>query len=380
MGIPILDLSLAKEPASRKLLLCQLHDALFNVGFLYVKNHGVPSSTISNLTDLLPTLFALPERKRAQLSKLNSPHFLGYSGFAEETTLGKKDLREQFDYATELPVVWHSQYASNGGSQEGRDLSKLYWRLRGPNQWPDEEELPGFRGALTGYHDALSELSYRLVHLVEEAFEIPVGTLDRFFQSSPVRSSGTEIGNASLDYLPPQHRIKLLKYPAARCTDTESQGVGPHKDSSGWLTFLYQVGNEAGLEVLGKDGTWIPAPPTPDTFVINFGNAFEAATEGAVRATVHRVKAPQERDRYSIPFFMGLPLDLTVSEIRSYIPEAVRKLRSMEDKSAAEKAVSPFLDPRWDELGESQLRKWIRSHEDVGKRWYGDETVAYYMS
>lgn len=134
------------------------------------------------------------------------------------------------------------------------------------------------------YHDAVQALSYRFVHLVEEAFGIPHGTFDNFFSTHP-GLVGTE-GHSSLT---PQHRIKLVKYPPSP-GHGQRQGVGEHKDSSGWLTFLYQVGQEEGLEVLDANGNWIPAPPIDGTFVVNFGNAFEAATEGAVRATVHRVK------------------------------------------------------------------------------------------
>jgi isopenicillin N synthase-like dioxygenase len=140
MSIPILDLSFAETSDRRPELLAQLHDALFNVGFLYIKNHGIPQSTISSLTSLLPSLFNLSPESKEKLSKLNSPHFLGYNGFAEETTLGQKDLREQLDFATELPVIWGLQ------SSGKRDFSKSFWRLRGPNQWPDEQELPGFKG------------------------------------------------------------------------------------------------------------------------------------------------------------------------------------------------------------------------------------------
>lgn len=301
--LPILDLALADDPAQRPALLNQLRDALFDVGFLYIKNHGVSNSTITHLTSRLPALFDLPSDIKADLSKLNSPHFLGYSGFAEETTLGQKDLREQFDFATELPVVYKpaaegrrnsASSNSNGGST--RDFSQLYWRLRGPNQWPPEALLPGFRQALETYHDALQALSYGFVHLVEEAFGIPVGTFDQFFRSDNRKMSSDDPrlvsdkpapASTKLTYLPPQHRIKLLKYPPS---SNRGQGVGAHKDSSGWLTFLLQIGQQAGLEVLAADGeTWIPAPPIDGTFVVNFGNAFEAATEGAVKATVHRV-------------------------------------------------------------------------------------------
>jgi isopenicillin N synthase-like dioxygenase len=147
MSLPILDLSLADDPSSRAHLLEQLRASLFDIGFLYVENHGVEQSRVSALTDLLPKLFDLPDASKLRVSKLNSPHFLGYNGFAEETTLGKRDLREQFDYATELPVIWEQEKSEVDG--EGRDYSQLFWRLRGPNQWPSEREIPGFRRALT---------------------------------------------------------------------------------------------------------------------------------------------------------------------------------------------------------------------------------------
>ncbi|EME84874.1 uncharacterized protein MYCFIDRAFT_88617 [Pseudocercospora fijiensis CIRAD86] len=375
--IPVLDLSLASDSKQKPQLLDQLHNALFEVGFLFIINHGVKRKTIDNLTDLLPSLFALPEPEKAALSKLNSPHFLGYSGFAEETTLGKQDLREQFDFATELPPVYQDADSNDSSkSVQDRDFSKLFWRLRGPNQWPLESSLPGFRKAFTDYHDAVQDLSYRFVHLIEEAFGIPVGTFDHFFGKghSDNRSKDTRT------FLPPQHRIKLLKYPPSPKNETGSQGVGAHKDSSGWLTFLYQVGNEPGLEVMSASGDWIPATPIDGSFVVNFGNAFDAATEGAVKATIHRVIAPGPDSpvRYSIPFFQGLPLDMTVSEVQSCIPEEVRQLRK--DSDTSYDGVSSFLNPRWDSLGESQLRKWIRSHKDVGLKWYGQDAVDYYTS
>ena len=388
--IPLLDLSWAEDPDRKLELLKQLHSALFDVGFLYIQNHGVDQKIIDKLTAKLPDLFNLPEEERAALSKIKSPHFVGYNGYAEETTLGKQDLREQFDFATELPVVWrdawsnlnekeadHVNGTTNGELQESRDFSKLYWRLRGPNQWPSEASIPGFRAAFTEYHNAVQELSYRFVHLIEEAFGIPVGTFDHFFGRKDLDPSVDEF-KQSRSFLPPQHRIKLLKYPPSE-RNVDGQGVGAHKDSSGWLTFLYQVSNEPGLEVLSADDEWIKATPIHGTFVVNFGNPFEAATEGAVKATTHRVIAPgpQSNTRYSIPFFQGVPLDMTVSEIRSYIPDHVRRLRN---EAGGCTQVSSFLDPRWDGLGESQLRKWVRSHKDVAKKWYGSDVVEYYTS
>lgn len=70
---------------------------------------------------------------------------------------------------------------------------------------------------------------------------------------------------------------------------------------------------------------------------------------------------------------------MTVSEVRTKIPESVRRLRKQQSGATTSAEVSTFLDPRWDGLGESQLRKWIRSHQDVGRKWYGEEVARYYL-
>src|SRR5262245_35141573 len=132
MSIPILDLSLA-ENHGRQELLSKLKNALFNVGFLYITHHGVDTRILHGLADMLPDLFSLADESKKSLSKLNSPHFLGYNGYAEETTAGERDLREQFDFATELPLIWKiddlQSTVETGAirTNAGRDFSKLYW-------------------------------------------------------------------------------------------------------------------------------------------------------------------------------------------------------------------------------------------------------------
>ncbi|KAF2875329.1 hypothetical protein BDV95DRAFT_626787 [Massariosphaeria phaeospora] len=305
--VPILDLSHASHPNQMGDLL---RDALFDAGFLYVKNHGVEVEKISNLP------------------------FLGCNGFAEETTLGKQDLREQFNFVTEIPVTYkpttdavRKDQASGFKDHTTRDFSRLYWQLRGLNQGPSEHDVPGFHHALTESDiTTLEWLCYRFVHLVEEALGMPEGTFYAFFQ----RPTSGEISEHN-QYVPPQHRIKFLKYSPTAGGDECARGIGAHKDSSGWLTFLYQVGQEKGLEVLDANGEMVPAPPIQNTFVVNFSNAFEAATG-------------------------GLPLDLTISEIQCHIPLVIRKLRQVPEEQSSNRNVSNLLDARWDSLGESQLR------------------------
>jgi isopenicillin N synthase-like dioxygenase len=122
-AIPSIDLSLANNPSTLSQLLKDLRHALIDVGFLYISNHGVPSSVITDLVSALPGLFSLDEDAKRAVALENSPHFLGYSGVGSETTGGSVDLREQFEFATELTATW----------REGAGLP-LYERLRGPNQ------------------------------------------------------------------------------------------------------------------------------------------------------------------------------------------------------------------------------------------------------
>ena len=97
--------------------------------------------------------------------------------------------------------------------------------------------------------------------------------------------------------------------------------------------------------------------------------------------------APRERERYSVPCFMGLPLDLGVGHVRGMMPRGLGGMREREGngdgeegrgKEGREKGGEGPLDGRWDVLGESVLRKWMRSHRDVGEKWYGRDVVGYY--
>ena len=120
-SIPVIDLGEAEDHALRPQVLEELRHVLLNVGFLYVRNHGIPGEVIHDLVTTLPVLFSLNEQEKNEVALCNSPHFLGYSGTGSETTAGKTDGREQFEFATELTNDW----------VEGQPLAE---RLKGPNQ------------------------------------------------------------------------------------------------------------------------------------------------------------------------------------------------------------------------------------------------------
>lgn len=182
-------------------------------------------------------------------------------------------------------------------------------------------------------------------------------------------------------FLSDQHRLKLVRYPAAAEGGGGTQGVGPHKDSSGWWTFLLQASPREvkGLQVLNKTGDWVDVPVVPDTFVVNIGQAFEVVTNGVCKATTHRVLGGTS-ERYSVPFFQGVRRSLTKDE-------ALESLRTHfkgngfppvgDESDEASGIDSPFLKGKYDTWGESQLRTKIRSHRDVGRRFYADAYDEY---
>jgi len=353
MSIPTIDLSKAQSPATRAALVQELRHALIEVGFLYLSNHGIQNSVIEDLVRILPVLFALPDDVKESVALIKSPHFLGYSKFGSEMTANIQDEREQFEFANELK----DKYSHT-------TRLPLYTRLQGPNQWLGSDSIPRLREVVEAYNAALQDVAFRFLEVVTEALDLPPDALARF--------TG------------PQDRLKMVHYrPSPEATmDAQSQGVGPHKDSSGWMTFLLQASDPSikGLQALSKDGVWLDVPPVPGTLVVNMGQAYEVVTNGLCKATTHRVLLPPGNyDRYSVPFFQGVRPDMTKRDLQSLWEhfDDKNKWNSTWESEEGQRIDSPFLRGKYETWGETQLRTKIRSHRDVGRVFYADVFEKY---
>ncbi|CAG8518524.1 18062_t:CDS:2 [Racocetra fulgida] len=239
-SLPILDYSLAHSLKKNE-FLSQLRNALFHELVTKIKSYSIQ-------------LFDLPTSEKLRIEMCNSPHFLGYSKLAAEKTKGIDDNREQFDFGAEVPCTW----------KEGEPI---YRRLKGPNQWPDEKYIPGFKETLLEYIKRMSDFSLEFMQLIASSLSLPPDSLNKFLDP----------------YDKQMNRLKIVKYPSLNTltlgSDGIVQGVGPHKDP--WLTFLLQVNDVWGLQVQNHKGDWIDVPPTEGTFVVNIGLGIEAVTRGA---------------------------------------------------------------------------------------------------
>ncbi len=157
----------------------------------------------------------------------------------------------------------------------------------------------------------------------------------------------------------PNTLIKIIRYPGREAREGD-QGVGAHKDS-GFLTLLLQD-REKGLQVETKDG-WVDAAPIPGTFIINIGEVLEMASDGYLRATVHRVVSPPAgTDRLSVAYFLGARLDATIPLLD--LPPHLR--------AEAKGPASDPDNPLFRDVGKNYLKGRLRSHPDVAKRHYAD--------
>ena len=332
-ALPILDLSqLDGTPSQRQAFLDDLRHAARDVGFFYLTGHGIDAGLLEQVQDHARQFFALPDSEKTAVGMINSPHFRGYNRAASEITRGQPDQREQFDLGAEREVL------------PLNTDSPLWARLQGPNQWP--EALPQLKPLLLDWQQAMTQMSLRLLRAFAQALSLPEDAFDRLYGDKP------------------NEHIKLMRYPGQAST-ASNQGVGAHKDS-GFLSFLLQD-QQAGLQVEIEEGRWIDALPRDNTLVVNIGELLELATNGYLRATVHRVVSPPVgSERLSIAFFLGAQLDAVVP----LYPLPTALLRE------ARGPASDPLNPLFRDVGWNYLKGRLRSHPDVAQRFYADAANA----
>lgn len=327
--LPLLDLSqLDGDAQQRQAFLDGLRAAARDVGFFYLRGHGVDTRLNAQLQQRARQFFALPEADKLAVQMVHSPHFRGYNRAAAELTRGQPDWREQFDIGAERSAL------------QLTEETPRWARLQGPNQWP--AALPELKPLLLQWQQAMTGMSLRLLRAFALALSLPEQAFDTLYGEKP------------------NEHIKLIRYPGREAT-ASGQGVGAHKDS-GFLSFLLQD-RQKGLQVEVSEGNWVDAEPREETFVVNIGELLELATNGYLRATVHRVETPPAgSDRLSIAFFLGARLD------------AVVPLYQLPAHLAAE-AHGPASDPHnplFRDVGFNYLKGRIRSHPDVAQRHYQD--------
>lgn len=253
-------------------------------GFAIIADHGIPDELIHRAEEKAKAFFALPENVKRKYLIAGGGGARGYTPFGIETAKGLK--------AHDLKEFWHV----------GRDLPQGHrFRDHMPdNLWPSE--VPGFKDTFQELFATFDRSGLKVLKAIARYLRIE----EDYFEDA-VRD-----GNSVL---------RALHYPP----QTEPTGghirAGAHEDINA-ITLLLGA-EEAGLELLTRDGRWIPVSPKPGELVINIGDMLQRLTNGKLRSTTHRVVNPTpdraSKARYSMPFFLHFRSDFLIDPLKETV-------------------------------------------------------------
>jgi isopenicillin N synthase-like dioxygenase len=277
VSIPVVDISRPDAPA-------RIAEACERFGFLSIIGHGVDAEMLDRAWTDARAFFdqSLDVKMRVAMPSPGYPY--GYSPMMGETlsrSLGNQSRPDRKQSLAIGPVDPPTHTFADADEE-------FAWS---PNLWP---EVPSsLRESWSARYRAMSELAARLLSLMAHSLDLPPD----WFDSMIDRHTSA---------------MRALDYPGRDSvpTDADDLGASAHTDY-GTLTVLEVDAQQAGLEVQGLDGTWLPVMPPPGALVVNLGDAMARWTNDRWRSTMHRVVVPEHR-RQSIAFFHNANWDAII--------------------------------------------------------------------
>ena len=311
MNIPVVDLSdfTNGDPQRKQAFVQQLGKAYEEVGFVAVKNHGISDALIQDLYKYVQQFFTLPTEEKESYEKKELAGQRGYTSFGREHAKGfdAPDLKEFFQYGQEV---------------EDEDPVK--------SEYPDNvsvEKIPAFSPTLRQSYKGFEKAGSALLQAIALYLGLEEHYFDRYVHN----------GNSIL---------RAIHYPPILQEPKSAIRAEQHEDIN-LITLL--VGASAdGLEILNKNGDWVPVTSLPEQIVVNVGDMLQRLTNNKLRSTTHRVvNPPKEKwgtSRFSIPFFLHPKGEMSLRCLDSCIDNQHPK--AYEDATAGE-----YLDERLREIG-----------------------------
>ncbi|KAM5482566.1 hypothetical protein McanCB56680_003522 [Microsporum canis] len=298
--IPVVDFAPFHDGSAEeaKATAQKIFEAFRDVGFVYLKNHGVPQEVVDEAFSWSQRLFELP-----QSEKDRAPHppegwwHRGYSGIGREKVTQMVFDRETVGELRKIPDVKES-------FEMGREDDEIT-----PNIWLPESTIPGFRAFFNDFF----QINHGVGQDILRAVTIGMDLDEHFFESYHTMKD---------------NQTRLLHYPPVEeelLRKGEKERIAAHTDF-GTMTLLFQD-DVGGLEVedIHKQGVFNSVPYIPGTMVVNIGDFLMRWSNDTLRSTMHRVRAPpvgsektdgsgrrMSRARYSIPYFIAANKDKVI--------------------------------------------------------------------
>lgn len=254
--------------AERDAFVHTLGEALERFGFVNVVGHQVPDALLDAVRGSAAEVFALPEDTLAGYERPETARQRGYTPFLRERA---KDVD-----APDLKRFWHVGRDVAPGDPLGAS------GVMPPNVFP--AEVPAFESATRALFDALEGFAVDLLHGVAAYLGYPI----QHFRD--LCAGGNSV-------------LRIIDYPDC-APRPGSIRAAAHEDVN--LLTVLPAASRPGLELMNRDGAWLPVAPPPGAMVCDTGDMFALLTGGRMPATTHRVVNPPQADggRMSTPFFL----------------------------------------------------------------------------
>jgi isopenicillin N synthase-like dioxygenase len=313
-SVPSLDLAdfTSQDPGRKQKFVNDLGAAYHNIGFVAIRNHDLTDDLTERLYRVIKQFFALPDAIKQKYEIPGLAGQRGYIGKGKEHAKGRNtgDLKE-FYHVGQVVV--------------GDDPIKSEYP---ENVWPTE--LPEFREIALEVYQRLEKTGVDMLRAIALYLKLP----ENYFDAK------VKHGNSILR---PIHYYPI-EDPAA--VPDDAVRAAEHGDIN--LITLLMGASADGLQVLRRDGKWIPITALPDQLVVNVGDMLERLTNKNLKSTIHRVVNPPRHlmntPRYSIPFFMHPRSEMSLAALPGCVDEQHPKL--WDDITAGE-----FLNQRLREIG-----------------------------
>ena len=271
----VLPLSLALQADDPERFAREFGASFERFGFAIVADHGIDPALVDRAWTATRAFFAQPTETKLQY-RSSRGGARGYTPFGTEIAKDASD--------NDLKEFWHI----------GRDLPSghRYVDSMPPNIWPDFP--PEFREVSGTLYAELDRVGAQLLSAIARYLG-----LEPDWFVLPTRD-----GNSVL---------RLLHYPPVS-ESVQGARAGAHEDIN--LITLLLGAEEAGLQLLDRDGQWLAIDPPAGALVVNVGDMLQRLTNHVLPSTTHRVvNPPAERRgiaRYSMPFFLHLASDFPI--------------------------------------------------------------------
>ncbi len=311
MNIPVVDLSefLSADESRKQAFVQALGKAYEEVGFVAVKNHGIPDDLIADLYKNVQQFFKLPSEKKYEYEIKELAGQRGYTSFGREHAKGfdAPDLKEFFQYG---------QTVENGDSIKEEYPANV-----------SVSEVPEFSPTLYKSYRNFEKSGIALL----QAIALYLGLDEHYFDEY------VHNGNSIL---------RAIHYPPISHEPKSAIRAEQHEDIN-LITLL--VGASAdGLQILTKQGEWVGVTSLPEQIVVNVGDMLQRLTNNRLRSTTHRVVNPPRElwgtSRFSIPFFLHPKGKMNLACLEGCINE--QNPKAYPDATAGE-----YLDERLREIG-----------------------------